>query len=187
MKQTGEHSQWEALLVPYFDNQLPPSYREQMSDHVRHCSACQAELQQLIAMRRLLRQSKLPATLANHEAAFWQRLSPHLPQRRARQRVPHLAKLPSFLYVTVVLMTHLLFFGWIGWVLNQTLNLVPLQMHIPDMWQGWLYAFLAGPFSLLLSFFAAIAPDWAQEAAFVFGPTLLFLLALAGITWLYFG
>jgi len=185
MKRDRKHGQWEALRIPYFDNQLAPALRKQMSDHVRQCPVCQAELRRLFIMRRLLRQNELPAPLANGEAVFWQRLAPRLQHRSRRQRMPRLAQLPSLLYVTVVLLAHLIFFGWVGWALNQWLNIIPLQVQIPEVWQSWLYAFLAGPFSLLFTFFADIAPDWVRTFTFMIGPTLLFLFALAGITWLY--
>jgi len=61
MKSTAVCPEWEPLLGPYAEAELPPLDAGCVAEHVRDCPACQQRLRQLETLRRLIASDPQPA------------------------------------------------------------------------------------------------------------------------------
>jgi anti-sigma factor RsiW len=72
-----------AWLAAYYDGELPDSRRQQVEEHLGGCPTCQAELEQLSKLSRLLLEAPLPVrrlSAQRFQAQVKLRLPPAVPQ-----------------------------------------------------------------------------------------------------------
>ncbi len=184
MKNEENHVEWEALLLPYYDDQLPMALRQQVGEHIRHCPVCQGKLRELMALHRLLQQDQLPPELESGYAAFWRSLSPRLKTVRRPLCPMHAAMMPSLLYVATVIGAHLVFLLFLALTLNPLLHFLPTVDL--SLWEDWFYALAAWPLNLLTSNATILLPAWIADGLNIILPTLLLLFLLGSVTLLYF-